>query len=80
MPPRRRPINVFLILLVLAAAIASVSLLWLAGEAHYRSCIAKAEARYPAVPVSAFTGRQTGPVKVSFVNERAKAISSCTRV
>ena len=77
--PSRRPINVVTILLVVAAAIAAVSLLWLAGEAHYRSCLAEAEARYPAVPVSAFVGRQTGPVKVSFVVERAKAIGSCSR-
>lgn len=37
----------------------------------------KAEAKFPAVPVSAFSGKQTGPLKVSFVSERAKAVDEC---
>ena len=41
--------------------------------------IAKAEAKFPAVAVSAFTGRGTGPVKVSFVRERAAAVDDCGR-
>jgi hypothetical protein len=49
------------------------------GESRYRSCIARAEARYPAVAVSAFTGRATGPLKVSFVDERARALDDCGR-
>ena len=53
------------------------SIVWIASEQHYRSCIAKASARYPAVPVSAFTGKDVGPVKVSFVKERASAVNSC---
>jgi hypothetical protein len=38
-----------------------------------------ADARYPAVAVSAFTGRATGPLKVSFVAERARALDDCGR-
>lgn len=49
-------------------------------EARYRSCIAAAEARYPAVPVSAFTTQDTGPVKVSFVEERQRAVDACGRL
>ena len=49
------------------------------GEARYRSCIASAEARYPAVPVSAFNQQSTGPLKVSFVEERADALDDCGR-
>ena len=49
------------------------------GESRYRSCIARVQAQYPAVPVSAFTGRATGPLKVSFVNERARALDDCGR-
>jgi hypothetical protein len=56
-----------------------LSLVGLALEARYRSCIAAAEARYPAVAVSAFTTRQTGPVKVSFVRERQRAVDDCGR-
>jgi hypothetical protein len=67
------------IVLVVAALVGALALLWQASESHYRSCLAKAEARYPAIPVSAFVGNQTGPLKVSFVNERTQAINSCTR-
>jgi hypothetical protein len=61
------------VLLVLAAILA-------VGEMRYQTCIEKAEATYPAVPVSAFNGRATGPMKVSFVKERAAAVSACGRV
>lgn len=49
------------------------------GEARYRSCLQKAEAKYPAVPVSAFNTRATGPLKVSFTAERARALDRCGR-
>ena len=63
---------------VAAIALIAISLLWIASEMHYRSCVTKAEAQYPAVPVSAFARQNTtGPVKVSFVNERTKAVADC---
>lgn len=34
---------------------------------NYRACVEKAEAKFPAVPVSAFSGKQTGPLKVSLL-------------
>ena len=49
-------------------------------ETRYRSCIARAEAAYPAVPVSAFTTQDTGPLKVSFVEERQRALDECGRL
>ena len=49
------------------------------GEARYRNCIARAEAEFPAVPVSAFNQDDTGPLKVSFVAERARALDRCGR-
>jgi hypothetical protein len=49
------------------------------GEARYRSCIERAEAEFPAVPVSSFNQRATGPLKVSFVEERARALEECGR-
>ena len=49
------------------------------GEARYRSCIARAEAEFPAVPVSSFNQQGTGPLKVSFVEERARALDECGR-
>jgi len=65
---------------IVAAVVVALCAVLLVGEARYRNCIAKAEARYPAVPVSAFTGRATGPLKVSFVDERARALDDCGRV
>jgi hypothetical protein len=67
------------IAVVAAAVVVTVCAIVLVGETRYRSCIARAEARYPAVPVSAFTGRATGPLKVSFVDERARALDDCGR-
>lgn len=64
---------------VAVAALVACAIL-LVGEARYRSCIAAAEVRYPAVAVSALNSRTTGPLKVSFVNERARAIDACGRV
>jgi hypothetical protein len=62
---------------MIAVALIVIALLWTASEMHYRACVEKAEAKFPAVPVSAFTGRATGPLKVSFVNERSKAVDDC---
>ena len=63
-----------------AVVIVVLSVLWLAAESHYRSCIAKANAKYPAVAVSAFNGKTTGPLRVSFVSQRQKAVDSCHRL
>ena len=65
------------VVVIAAVALVVVSLVWIASEQHYRSCIASAQARYPAVPVSAFNRTDVGPVKVSFVTERTKAVESC---
>jgi hypothetical protein len=67
------------IAVILAAAVVIVSAVLLVAEARYRSCIARAEAEYPAVAVSSFGGNQTGPLKVSFVAERSKALDDCGR-
>jgi hypothetical protein len=74
---RRPPVAAWLPL----AALLLVFLLGLLfyGESRYRSCIARAEAEFPAVPVSSFNQRATGPLKVSFVEERARALDACGR-
>ena len=66
--------------IVAAIAIVVLSVLWMAAESHYRSCIAKANAKYPAVAVSAFNGKATGPLRVSFVSQRQAAVDSCHRL
>ncbi len=67
------------IAIVLSVAVATLSLVWMAGESHYKSCIAAANANFPAVPVSALSGTQTGPLKLSFTEERQAAVNKCHR-
>ena len=64
---------------VIAVLVLIVCALLLVGESRYRSCIARAEADFPAVPVSALNSRVTGPLKVSFVTERSRALDDCGR-
>ena len=66
--------------LVVAAVVAALALVWMASEAHVASCVDKAEAKFPATPVSAFNGKTTGPLKVSFVKERQSAVEDCGRI
>ena len=64
------------------AVIAVASLVWIGGSANYRSCVQAAEAKFPAVPVSAFVTEDpgdVGPLKVSFVAERTSAVEDCSR-
>jgi hypothetical protein len=52
----------------------------LADETAKRACIEAAVAKYPAVSVSAFVTRDrsaSGPLKLSFVRERQKAVAAC---
>jgi hypothetical protein len=66
---------------IAAAVVVALCALWFAGDTRYRTCIEKAQAEFPAVPVSAFevSRRDVGPLKVSFVKERAKAVDDCSR-
>ena len=47
---------------IIAAVLVVIALLWTASEMHYRGCVEKASSQLPAVPVSEFTGKQSGPV------------------
>ena len=62
-----------------ALTIGALALVWAAGEAHFRGCVEEASARYPPIAVSAFSGEQTGPLKVAYDVERAEALDSCSR-
>lgn len=67
-------------LIAVASVLATgIGLIWLASESHYRGCVARVDAAFPAVPVSAFARSKTatGPLKVSFVKERTKALKGC---
>ena len=63
----------------LALAAGAVGLLWGASEAHFRGCIEETAARYPPIAVSAFSGEQTGPLKVAYDRERTAALDDCNR-
>jgi hypothetical protein len=63
-----------------ATVVIAVALLWLAGEAHFRGCVDEAAARYPPIAVSAFSGAQTGPLKVAYDRERAEALDGCSHM
>ena len=65
-------------LAAVSLAVIAVSL-WQVGAGYAKqSCIAEAVAKFPAVPVSAYNGSATGPLKLSFTAERQKAVDSCS--
>jgi hypothetical protein len=68
------------LVLMITAVVVAVAVLWGAMESHYRSCVTAAQARFPAVPVSALSTRGTGPLKLSFVREREQAVERCGRL
>jgi hypothetical protein len=63
----------------IALAVGAAALLWSAAESHFRGCVVEAAARYPPIAVSAFSGEQTGPLKVAYDKERASALDGCSR-
>jgi hypothetical protein len=68
------------LLACVAAVVAAIGLFRLSDEAGTRSCIAKAQAKFPAVPVTAFLTRNrtaVGPLKVSYDAERRRAVDKC---
>jgi hypothetical protein len=69
--------TVAVIAIVVCAAVVTVSAVRAVADMRKRTCIEQAEAEFPAVPVSAFSGRETGPVKVSFIKERQEAVDDC---
>jgi hypothetical protein len=84
-PDRLMP--VLTALLVVAVLIAAIGI-WKVAMAtsdsadatEKRACIEAAQARYPAVSVSAFVTRDrsvSGPLKLSFVKERQRAVAAC---
>ena len=59
-------------------ALILVVALWRVGDGlKQQACISKVEAQFPAIPVSALNGKGTGPLKVSFLAERAAAAKDC---
>lgn len=68
------------LVLAVVGVVIAVGVWRLAGETDQRACIEAAAAKYPAVPVSAFVTRDrsaTGPLKVSYIRERSRAVDAC---
>lgn len=66
--------------IALASVIGAVALWRTANETGQRACIEAANAKYPPVGVSAFVTRDrrdTGPIKLSYVRERAREVDRC---
>lgn len=80
MEPNGRRGSVAAWIAAIALAVGAAALLWGAGEAHFRGCVDEVAARYPPIAVSAFSGRQTGPLKVAYDAERARALNGCGRM
>ena len=76
----QRLVPLLTLVIAVASIVAAIALWKTAGATDDRACIEAAEARYPAVGVSAFVTRDrrdTGPIKLSFVTERQKAVDAC---
>lgn len=66
--------------LVLIGLFLAIGVWRLGSQTSERACIEAAQARYPAVSVSAFVTRDrsaSGPLKLSFVRERQRAVAEC---
>jgi type IV pilus biogenesis protein CpaD/CtpE len=83
----QRLVPLLVLVIALSSLIAAIAL-WrdanqtgaLADETAKRACIEAANAKYPPVGVSAFVTRDrrdTGPIKLSYVRERARAVDAC---
>jgi hypothetical protein len=58
----------------------AIALFLLSNNVSTANCINKAQAQFPTVPVSAFVTankRDTGPLKVSFSDQRQAAVKQC---
>jgi hypothetical protein len=76
----QRLVPLLVLVIALSSVIAAVALWRTAGETGERACIEAANAKYPPVGVSAFVTRDrrdTGPIKLSYVRERARAVDAC---
>lgn len=79
--PSANPLlTIVAVIAVIAGLFAAWGLWRLADQTEQRACIEAAQARYPAVGVSAFVTRDrrdSGPIKLSFERERQRAVAAC---
>lgn len=63
----------------ISALIAALSVFWMATETHYGQCVDAQVAKYPAIGVSAFNTKSTGPIKLAYDAERRAGVEKCKR-
>lgn len=66
--------TVFTGLIALALIGIAVALFSLSSQVKFGNCVAAQSAKYPAIGVSAFNTKTTGPIKVAYDAERREAI------
>lgn len=69
--------TIFTGLVALALIGIAVALFSLSSQVKYGNCVAAQSAKYPAIGVSAFNTKATGPIKVAYDAERRKAVEAC---
>lgn len=62
--------------IALALIAIAVALFSLSSGIKQSACVAEQSAKYPAIGVSAFNTKTTGPIKVAYDAERRKAIEA----
>lgn len=75
-----RLMPVLMAVIAVVGVVVAVALWRIAGETGERACIEAAQAKYPAVSVSAFVTRSraaSGPLKLSFEKERQREVAKC---
>lgn len=65
------------IIVAVAAVVIALSFLRIASSQSKAACVAAQVAKYPAVGVSAFNTKATGPIKVAYDAERRAAVGKC---
>jgi hypothetical protein len=76
----QRLVPLLTLVIAVASVVVAIALWKTAGATDERACVEAAQAKYPAIGVSAFVTRDrrdTGPIKLSFVTERQKAVDAC---
>jgi hypothetical protein len=63
----------------ISSAVVALSVFWMATETHYGKCVDAQVAKYPAIGVSAFNTKDTGPIKLAYDAERRAAVEKCKR-
>lgn len=81
--------RVAIVIALVTGALGAGSLLWLAGEAHYRGCVETAVARYPPLFDPGSPGRGTfgglnyspgSPPRSRAAKQASAAIGDCSRL